>query len=121
MTQTLDEETKRFARLNFDNDEQLAIFDLLTSDKTLSKADISKIKTMSQEMLDKVKELISQLDHWADKEETRATVDTKIGDILYSDAPDSIYNKKDYYQGQIFDYFYTRYGSYAGQQSGMNY
>ena len=121
LTQTLDEETKRFARLNFDNDEQLAIFDLLTSDKTLSKADISKIKTMSQEMLDKVKELISQLDHWADKEETRATVDTKIGDILYSDAPDSIYNKKDYYQGQIFDYFYTRYGSYAGQQSGTGW
>ena len=121
LTNSLNDEMKRYARMNFENDEQLAIFDLLTSDKTLTKDDIKKIKKMSKEMLDKVKELIGQLDHWADKDTTRATVETKISDILYSEAPDSIYNNKDYYQGQIFDYFYTRYGNYTGQQSGMNF
>ena len=121
LTNSMDEEMKRYARMNFENDEQLAIFDLLTSDKTLSKEDIKKIKKMSKEMLDKVKELISQLDHWADKDVTRATVETKISDILYEDAPDSIYNNKDFYQGQIFDYFYTRYGNYGAQQSGMSW
>ena len=121
LTRSMDEEMKRYARMNFENDEQLAIFDLLTSDETLTKEDIKKIKKMSQEMLDKVKELIGQLDHWADKDTTRATVETKISDILYSEAPDSIYNNKDYYQGQLFDYFYTRYGNYSGQQSGASW
>ena len=41
-------------------------------------------------MLKKIKERIAQMDHWTDKDETRATVQNLIRDELYMNIPDSI-------------------------------
>ena len=45
---------------------------------------------MSVDLLQKVKERISQMDHWTDKQETRAAVDILIRNVLYTEIPDSM-------------------------------
>ena len=40
-------------------------------------------------MLEKIKEKISELDHWAEKQETRDDVETYIGAILWEELPES--------------------------------
>lgn len=55
--------------------------DLLFSDN-LTKSDIDKIKKLSVELLQKIKERIAGMDHWTDKDETKATVQNLIRDLL---------------------------------------
>ena len=45
-------------------------------------------------MLDKIKAKISELDHWTDKQETKAEVDTLIGKILWEELPERKSKKK---------------------------
>ena len=61
----MSEEEQRYAREGFSNDEELSIYDLLFSDN-LSKSDIDKIKKMSKDLLQKMKESIAGMDHWTD-------------------------------------------------------
>lgn len=112
LTEDLSEEQHRYVRENLDNDEQLAIYDMLYSDN-LSKEDIKAIKVMCKDLYAEVKKLIDELDHWADKENTRSMVASKIYDILYEEAPNMVYEHQAEYGSQIFEYFYTRYGSVA--------
>lgn len=54
------------------------------------------------------------LDHWTDKQETKAAVDNLIRDTLWAELPecysaDSI----SIYRQQIYEYVYTRYRSVA--------
>lgn len=112
LTEDLSEEQHRYVRENLDNDEQLAIYDMLYSDN-LSKEDIKAIKTMCKELYAEVKKLIDELDHWAEKENTRAMVSAKISDIIYEKAPEMVFEHQAEYGNQIFEYFYTRYGNAA--------
>ena len=77
-----------------------SIYDLLFSD-TLSKQDIQKIKQLSVDLLRKIKERISQMDHWTDKDETKATVQNLIRDELYMSIPDSMFDQLDHRGSQI--------------------
>lgn len=108
LAKSMSEEEQRYAREGFSNDEELSIYDLLFSDN-LSKADIDKIKKMSIELLQKIKDRIAQMDHWTDKQETRATVDNMIRDILYAEIPDSMFDRLDAYRKAIFEHFYSHY------------
>ena len=110
LSKSMSEESQRYVRENFDNDEQLAIYDLLFSD-SLTKKDIAEVKAMVKVLYQKVTEKIAEFDHWQDKEETCAVIDTTIGDVLYADAPDSIYDKQEVYQKTIYRYFYNNYNS----------
>lgn len=112
LSQELTVEQHRYVRENLDNEEQLAIYDLLYSDN-LSKADIKAIKEMAKELYAKVKGLIDQLDHCFDKESTRAQVNSAILDIIYDKAPNVVYEHQELYAGKIFEYFYTRYSGVA--------
>jgi type I restriction enzyme R subunit len=112
LAQSMSEEQQRYVREGFSNDEELSIYDLLFSDN-LSKSDIDKIKKMSIELLHKIKERISDMDHWTDKQETRAAVDVMIRDILYKEIPDSMFDRLEAYRRMIFEHVYNHYKGVA--------
>ncbi len=108
LAQSMSEEEQRYVREGFSSDEELSIYDLLFSDN-LSKADIQSIKKMSVDLLAKIKERIATMDHWTDKEETRAAVEIVIRDTLWSEIPESMFERVDAYQQKIYEYVYSHY------------
>lgn len=112
LSNDLNAEQQRYVRENLDNEEQLALYDLLYSEN-LSKADIKAIKEVAKELYEKIHKLMAEFDHWGQKENTRASVDAKIGDILFEKAPDAVFQNQEKYRKDIFEYFYTRYGDAA--------
>ena len=108
LAKSMSEEEQRYAREGFSNDEELSIYDLLFSDN-LSKSDIAKIKKMAVDLLKRIKESIAEMDHWTDKQETRAAVDILIRDILFEEIPDSMFDRLDTYRRAIYEHVYTHY------------
>ena len=84
------------------------IYDLLFSEN-LSKSDIAKIKKLSVELLQKIKARIAQMDHWTDKDETRASIQNLIRDELYMNIPDSMFDQLDHYRDVVYEYVYSHY------------
>ena len=80
----------------------------------LSKNDIKKIKEVASTLLQKIKTKIAELDHWTDKQETKAAVDNLIRDTLWAELPDS-YDEisSSEYRQRIYEYVYTRYREVA--------
>ena len=100
-------------REGFASDEELSVYDLIFKD-SLSKEEIKKIKALSVELLAKVKQKISELDHWRDKPVTQAIIDNLIRDTLFDGLPQcyddqSITN----YRNRLYEYIYTRYPDVA--------
>lgn len=108
LAKSMSEEEQRYVREGFSSDEELSIYDLLFSDN-LSKDDITKIKKMSIDLLQKIKARITEMDHWTDKQETRAAVDILIRDILFEEIPDSMFDHLDAYRRAIYEHVYTHY------------
>lgn len=109
----LTEEEQRYVREGFQSDEELSVYELLFSDN-LSKADIKAIKSVAVDLLKKIKEKIAELDHWTDKQETKAAVDNLIRDTLWAELPES-YDEISIsnYRQKIYEYVYTRYKEIA--------
>ena len=104
----MDQEEQRYVREGFSSDEELSLYDMLFSEN-LSKQDIQKIKKV-----EKVKAKITELDHWTDKQETKATIDNLIRDTLWAELPES-YDEVSIsvYRQKIYEYVYTRYKDVA--------
>ena len=109
----MNKEEQRYVREGFTSDEELSLYDMLFRDN-LNKNDIKKLKEVAVILLQKIKEKISELDHWTDKQETKAAIDNLIRDILWSELPEcydeisiSMYRQK------IYEYVYTRYKEVA--------
>ena len=112
LANSLSQEEQRYVREEFQNDEQLAIYDMMFVDN-LSAKDIKKIKEVSVELLEKIKKAVASIDHWYDKEDGQASIQVIIRDILWQDLPDSVIDNFEVYQKKIYDYVYTRYGNYV--------
>lgn len=112
LVNTLTQEEHRYVREGFQNDEQLAIYDLLF-EENLSANDIKKIKEVSVVLLDKVKEKVASINHCFDKEEGQASVESIIRTTLFCELPDSMFNQLEDYHKKIYDYVYTRYGNHV--------
>ena len=109
LAHNLSEEEQRYVREGFSNDEELSMFDLLMSD-SISKADIKAIKSVAVSLLNKIKQKIAELDHWTDKQETKAVIDTLIRDTLWHDLPESYDEIKiSSCRERVYEYVYTRY------------
>ena len=112
LANSMTREQQRYVREGFSSDEELSLYDMLFRDD-LSKADIKRIKEVAVSLLTRIKEKITELDHWTDKQETRAAVEILIRDTLlelpkcYSD--DSLM----YYRQKIYEYVFTRYKDVA--------
>ena len=114
LSSELDSEQRRYIREGFTSDEELSVYDLLFKD-SLSAKDIKKIKEISIELLAKVKEKISELDHWRDKEDTRSAVSNLIRDSLFVSLPQSYDDQSiNQYTGLIYEHVYNRYPAVAG-------
>lgn len=75
---------------------------------------IDYIKKVAVDLLDKIKAKISELDHWTDKQETKAEVDTLIGKILWEELPESYSDSAIFeYRKLIFEYVFMRYKQVA--------
>lgn len=109
LAEDLNTEQQRYIREGFDNEEELALFDMLFSDN-LSAKDIKIIKTVCRDLLASIKDKIVVLDHWTDKPNTTAEVSNLIRDTLWNKLPE-VYNDKsiDIYRQHIFEYFYLRH------------
>ena len=113
LSNDLEEEEKRYIREGFENDEQLSLFDVLMKEN-LTKEDIKKIKKVAKELLENIKTLLSQMDHPFDKEETKATLNITIRDILWSKLPDSYPDESiNFYRDAVYNYFRQRYSNVA--------
>lgn len=107
------QEEQRYAREGFTSDEELSFYDMLFREN-LNKNDIKKLKEVATALLHKIKSKISELDHWTDKQETKAEVDNLIRDILWAELPEC-YDEVSIstYRQKIYEYVYTRYGNVA--------
>lgn len=106
-------EEQRYVREGFDSDEELSLYDMLFKD-SLSKSEIKKIKAVAVDLLQKVKAKIAELDHWTDKQETKAAVYNLIRDILWGGLPNSYGDVEiSEYRRRIYEYVYTRYKEVA--------
>ena len=113
LASSMSQEQQRYVREGFSSDEELSVYDMLFRDD-LSKADIKQIKEVAVSLLAKVKEKISQLDHWTDKQETQAMIQVLIRDTLYCELPECYDDPSiAYYRKQIYEYVYTRYPDVA--------
>ena len=109
LAQSLDDEQQRYIREGFTTEEELYVYDILFKPE-LSKAEIKKIKEVSTELLQKIKTIISVSDHWSDKQETMASVDNVIRDILWAELPEC-YDEKSItdYRDKVKNYIYERF------------
>ena len=113
LVRDMDQEEQRYVREGFSSDEELSLYDMLFSEN-LSKQDIKKIKQVAGDLLQKVKAKIAELDHWTDKQETKATIDNLIRDTLWAELPEC-YDELSIsgYRQRIYEYMYTRYKDVA--------
>lgn len=109
LANSLDHEEQRYLREGFTSDKELSMYDLLFRED-LSKNEIKKIKEVAVDLLQKLKEKIAALDHWTDKQETKAAVDNLIRDTLWAELPES-YDEISIseYRQRIYEYVFTRY------------
>lgn len=113
LANSMNQEKQRYAREGFNSDEELSLYDMLFRED-LSKNDIKKLKEVAATLLQKIKIKISELDHWTDKQETKAAVDNLIRDTLWAELPEC-YDEVSIsvYCQHIYEYVYTRYKEVA--------
>ena len=113
LANSMNEEEQRYVREGFSSDEELSMYDMLFDDN-LSKEDIKKIKKVAVDLLDKIKAKIAELDHWTDKQQTKAEVDNLIGKILWEELPESYPDQRIFeYRKLVFEYVFMRYKQVA--------
>ena len=113
LASSMDQEQQRYVREGFSSDEELSMYDLLFTEN-LSKQDIQAIKKVAVDLLAKIKTKIAELDHWTDKQETKATIDNLIRDTLWAEMPecyDDISISR--YRQKVYEYVFTRYKDVA--------
>jgi type I restriction enzyme R subunit len=113
LASSMDQEEQRYVREGFTSDEELSLYDMLFN-ADLSKEDIKAIKKVAVDLLSKIKSKISELDHWTEKQETKAEIDNLIRDTLWDELPvcyDEIRISE--YRQKIYEYVYMRYKEVA--------
>lgn len=104
----LDTEEKRYEREQLDNEDQLAVFDLL-SKETLTKGNRDAIKTVARELLNKLIHGKLQIDHWREKATAQAQVKAEILNHLFAHLPSDAYDADEISlkAGALFTHLYT--------------
>ena len=113
LANSMNQEEQRYIREGFTSDEELSMYDMLFNDD-LSKEDIKAIKKVAVDLLAKIKNKISELDHWTDKQETKAEIDNLIRDTLWMELPECYDETRiSEYRQRIYEYVYMRYKEVA--------
>ena len=107
LAEQLKEEEKRYIKEELENDNQLAMFDLLTKpEPKLTDKEKKAVKAVSRTLYDKLTEGVLTLD-WRKKQEKKAEVKVKIKTILNDGLPD-VYDKRifDDKRTSLYDYVF---------------
>ena len=102
------EEERRYLREGLDNEQQLAVFDLLQKD-ALTKKDREAIKQVAKDLLHKLNAGKLQIDHWREKATAQAQVKAEIIKHLFASLPLDVYGADEITlkAGAVFDHIYT--------------
>lgn len=86
---SLDQEEQRYVREGFKSEKELAVYDLLSKDKTsITKGDIDKIKKLVQLLMDTVETLRHEIGDLRDRVSAQAQMKVAIIDRLLEGMPD---------------------------------
>ena len=86
---SLDQEEQRYIREGFKTEKELAVFDLLSKDKTsITKGDIDKIKKVAQELMDSVEQRRQEMGDLRDRASSQAQMKAAIIDRMLEGMPD---------------------------------
>lgn len=88
---TLNQEEKRYLREELDNEDQLAVFDLLQKE-SLTRDEREAIKKVARELLDRLNSGKLQIDRWREKATARAQVQSEIIKHLFINLPGNLYD-----------------------------
>jgi type I restriction enzyme R subunit len=102
------EEERRYLREGLENEQQLAVFDLLQKD-ALTKKDREAIKRVAKELLEKLNSGKLQIDHWREKATAQAQVKAEIIKHLFAGLPSDAYDADEINlkAGAVFAHIYT--------------
>ena len=105
---TLSSEQEKFVKEGLDDMQQLAVYEMLKTGKTLSKKELDEVKGIAKELLSKLRSLVADIDNWRDKATAKALVRTAIKNVLYEKLPDSIRSddERKEYEEMVYNYFY---------------
>ena len=81
---SMDEEEKRAVREGLEDQDTLALYDLLMK-PDLSKKDIEKLKKVAKELLQLVQAEKQKIDNWKEKQVTRDQIKVLIKDFLWDE------------------------------------
>lgn len=97
-------------------EEQKAIFDILKSGKELTKAEKEDVKRVAIELLEDLKKDKLQIDLWAEKSGTAASVFNLVNNTLFNQMPYSYQTEElDYKTQLVYDHLKSQY--YGGGRS----
>jgi type I restriction enzyme R subunit len=88
----LDQEQRRYLREGLDNEDQLAVFDLLQKD-TLTRVEREQIKEVAKELLGKLLSGKLRIDNWREKATAQAQVKAEIIKHLFFNLPGAGYTE----------------------------
>jgi type I restriction enzyme R subunit len=114
LTKDLDAEERRAIEEGLTDDE-LALFDLVLSDK-ISKANREKLKQASRDLLAKLQDVLRSMEHWTLNAQTQAEVETLILDHLYVTLPRPPFTDDDTKKmaTRVYDYVWQRSAAGVG-------
>lgn len=109
------EEERRYLQEGLENEEQLAVFDLLQKD-SLTKGDRDAIKLVAKALLEKLTSGKLQIDHWREKATAQAQVKAEIIKHLFSSLPAGAYaaSEINLKASAVFAHIYTTTGFSGG-------
>lgn len=106
----LSKEEKRAAKEGLE-EEDLALFDLLEK-PDLDKKDRDKLKEVSNDLLNKLKTLIDDIDNWREKRESQAKVKVVIYDYLINYLPEAYdFDEIDKKRDIVYNHFFENYAT----------
>ena len=109
----LSEEEQRAKRENLDEDE-LAVFDMLVSNKKISDKDRVKVKEVARELLRRLKKKEFVVSRWTEKIQTSAAVQKVVDDLLFLELPRPAYDGVISLKAELlFNVFRERFANYA--------
>ncbi|MGN0822092.1 MAG: type I restriction endonuclease subunit R [Akkermansia sp.] len=110
LSEKLSKEEKRYVRMGFDNDEQLALYDLLF-EANLSQEESRKLRKAAVTLFEVIHKTLEEMHLFHEKESTRAHVRNTIKNTLWEALPDCYPNEViSSYADRVYEYVLTHYG-----------
>lgn len=110
LAEAMTKEEKRFSREGFENEDELAVYDILVYKKDLTPGDIKKIKKCAKDITAVIHKKLSEMDHWKEKEQTREDMKYAIRNTLAPDVPESYdWDDVQHLTQRLYEHAYRHY------------